>query len=345
MGADLYIDALGTYLPPAVSAASAVADGRYGPADHQDDEYDRILVEEKLSPAEMAVLAGRAALAESRHGPATIDLVLHGTSYYQGQDFWTPATYIRRELIGGAGPAFEVKSASNSGMAALDLGAAYLMTRPERTAALITVGDRFALPGFDRWNTDGGIVYSDGAAAVVLSREGGFARVLAVTSTTDPELEELGRDTDRFRTAPDPAAGPLDVRGFKARYLRRAGFGHLSGRLAAGLLDNVRRTLGEAGTDLSGVDRFVLPNVGRDLLEWEFLEPLDIGLERTTWDNARRIGHLGAADPFANLADLLARGRLVTGHRLLLVGVGLGFSWTSALLQIETLTHGGVIGT
>lgn len=331
---DLYLDAVGTYLPPAVSAADAVAQGRYDPADHADDGYDHVLVEDSRSPAEMAVLAGRAALATARHtGP--VDLVLHGSSYYQGQDFWTPATYVRRELVGGTGPAFEVRSASNSGMAALDLAAAYLTAGPGRAAALITVADRFALPGFDRWASDGGVVYADGAAAVLLSRTGGVARVLAVTSSSDPELESLGRDVDRFLPAPDPAAGPLDLRGFKARYLRRAGFDELRARLWAGLRTNVAATARAARVDLAAVDRYLVPNVGRDLLEWEFLEPLGIGVDRTAWDNARRIGHLGAADQFANLADMIERGVLTAGQHVLLIGVGLGFSWTSALLRVE----------
>ncbi|GLY22324.1 ketoacyl-ACP synthase III family protein [Micromonospora sp. NBRC 101691] len=341
---ELYISGVGSYLPTPVRAADAVREGRYAAADHDDDQLDLVLVEASASPAEMAVHAGRQALTDAGD-PDEIALVLHGASYYQGQDFWTPATYVLRELIGSRVPAYEVRAASNSAMAALELAAAYLLADPERAAALITVADRFTLPGFDRWATDAGVVYSDGAAAAVLSARGGFARLRAVTSRTDPELEELGRDVERFHDAPVPGGRPLDLRAFKRRYLKRAGFAELSRRLTTGLRENVTATLTAAGGDLSSVDLFVLPNLGRDLVQWEFLEPLDIPVERTSWDNARRIGHLGAGDQFANLAHLRRTGRLSPGDRVLLVGVGLGFSWTSALLEITTTGPGAPVGT
>jgi len=177
-------------------------------------------------------------------------------------------------------------------------------------------------------------VRPDGAAAAVLSRRAGFARVVAMTSSTDPELEELGRDTERFHDAPVPGGRPLDLRTFKRRYLTRVGFPELSRRLTDGLVENVAGTLGDAGCALAEVDLFVLPNLGRDLMQWEFLDPLGISVEQTSWDNARRIGHLGAGDQFANLAHLAETDRLLPGMRVLMVGVGLGFSWTSALLEV-----------
>ncbi|MEU4570434.1 ketoacyl-ACP synthase III family protein [Micromonospora sp. NPDC023956] len=340
---ELYVSGVGSYLPPPVRAADAVREGRYAAADHDDDELDLVLVERSASPAEMAVHAGRRALADADRADE-VALLLHGASYYQGQDFWTPATYVLRELIGSGVPAYEVRAASNSAMAALELAAAYLRADPDRAAALITVADRFTLPGFDRWATDAGVVYSDGAAAAVLSARGGFARVHAITSHTDPELEELGRDVERFHDAPVPGGRPLDLRAFKRRYLKRVGFAELSRRLTSGLRRNVTATLRAAGSELSSVDCFVLPNLGRDLMQWEFLDPLDIPVERTSWDNARRIGHLGAGDQFANLAHLRRSGRLSVGDRVLMVGVGLGFSWTSALLEITATAPGAQTG-
>jgi 3-oxoacyl-[acyl-carrier-protein] synthase-3 len=46
---------------------------------------------------------------------------------------------------------------------------------------------------------------------------------------------------------------------------------------------------------------------------------------------------VGAADPFTGLTYLIEQGRLSAGERVVLVGIGAGFSWSSALVEcVET---------
>jgi 3-oxoacyl-[acyl-carrier-protein] synthase-3 len=46
------------------------------------------------------------------------------------------------------------------------------------------------------------------------------------------------------------------------------------------------------------------------------------------------VGHLGAGDQFAGLAHLVDTGLLHLGQTCVLVGIGAGFSWTVAVLEV-----------
>jgi 3-oxoacyl-[acyl-carrier-protein] synthase-3 len=69
-------------------------------------------------------------------------------------------------------------------------------------------------------------------------------------------------------------------------------------------------------------------------LEWQVPQLLGIPVERATWEFSRTVGHLGAGDQIAGFNDLLERGELAAGDRVLFVGGGSGFSCTCAVVEI-----------
>ncbi|WP_369393221.1 ketoacyl-ACP synthase III family protein [Streptomyces sp. CG1] len=333
---DIHIAGLGTHLPAPMSAEQARDEGRYPADEFEENQLLSALESDDLSAVDMAVVAGRQAMVRSGRAAEDIALVLHAAMYHQGEDFWTPASYVQRHTVAGTAPAIHVDHASNGGMAALELGASWLASRTEAEAALLTTGDRYALPGFDRWYSDSGQVFADGATALVLSRGSGFARLLASNSTSDPELEDAYRDVEGgFTLVPHPTGKPLDLRGRKSRYMKRVGKEFVVDRLVAGLLANTERTLAEAETSMDRIARVVVPNVGRELLEWEFLTPYKIDVDRTVWEWGRRTCHIGGGDQFAGLTYLLESGQLRPGDQVLVVGVGIGFSWTTAVISVD----------
>jgi 3-oxoacyl-[acyl-carrier-protein] synthase-3 len=327
----LFIAGVGTFLPPPVSVQEAVAHGRYDPREAAETQMESVLVAESESPPEMAVKAARGALARSGVAPEEIALLLHASLYFQGLDYHATASYIQHAALGShSALALEVKGMSNGGMACLELAASYLAAAPYPAAALVTTADRFCPPGVDRWRFDTGMVVADGAAAMILSRRRGFARVLSIATTSDPSLEALHRGRAPFGRAP----APLDVHQRKCEYLAEVGLDSMLRRFQRGLRASVERALSDAQTDLSRIHRFVIPHVGRALLEREFFAALEIPEKLTTWAFARRIGHMGAGDQIAGLGHLLDTGSLNPGDRCMLMGVGAGFTWTSAVLEI-----------
>ncbi|MFB7244245.1 ketoacyl-ACP synthase III family protein [Streptomyces populi] len=332
---DMYIAGLGTRLPSPEPAETAVSEGRYSAQEFKDNELLSVLVSEEEPAVDMAAAAGRQAMARSGRSAEDVRLLLHAHTYHQGEDLWTPATYVQQRTIGGGAPSIQLNHACDGGMASLHLAIPYLLAGPAGGAALLTTGDRFAPPGFNRWSSDIGLAFGDGGTAMVAARGGGVARILATHSSSDPYFEGLYRDTERgFTDAPHLEGTPLDLRGRKIRFAQREGVDAVIDRLSAALVENVEQVLADADVGMDQLAKLVLPNLGKPLLSWQLLAPLKIDLDRSPWEWGRRTGHLGAGDQFAGLTYLFESGQLRRGDLVLLAGVGIGYCWTTAVLQV-----------
>ncbi|MBB5802199.1 3-oxoacyl-[acyl-carrier-protein] synthase-3 [Saccharothrix ecbatanensis] len=295
---------------------------------------ESVRVSTRESAPEMAVLAARSALDRSGCSPDDISLVLHASAYFQGHDMWAPASYVQRFSVGNRCPAMEVRQMSNGGMAALQLAAAYLEADPGRFAALLTTADRFCMPGFDRWRSDPSTICGDGGAALVLSTRGGFARIRGLVTVSDPGLERGGRGDAPFADAPFATGMPIDLSATSSALVQEIGLEALLKRIESGQREAFDQATARAGVKLADIDWFVLPNLGRTRMSAQYFGPFGIDPERTTWPWSTRVGHLGAGDQFAGLAHLVDTGLLHPGQTCVLVGIGAGFSWTVAVLEV-----------
>src|SRR5690242_18280173 len=176
---DLYVAGVAGWLPPPLDVAEAIAAGDYDATEQASNDYASVTVSDQ-APPRMAALAAARALRRAGTAPADLALVLHASSWYQGVDFWPAASHVHRTVDAGPhAPAFDVQQMCN-GVGVLELAAAHLAADPARTAVLVTAADRFAAPAFDRWRSDApGLVYGDGAGALVLARSGPL-RLLSV---------------------------------------------------------------------------------------------------------------------------------------------------------------------
>ncbi|MET9682343.1 ketoacyl-ACP synthase III family protein [Streptomyces coeruleorubidus] len=330
----LFIAATGSWLPPRIRTEDAVADGRCSASLARSTGSVSVAVAGEESAPQMAVGAARRALQRAGALPGDISLVLHASFFHQGHDLWAPASYVQRAALGNSCPAMEVRQVSNGGMAALELASAYLAADPGRSAALITTADKFCPPGFDRWRSDPGTVYGDGATALVLSRHRGFARIRSLTTVSVPELEGMHRGDDPFQDTPFSHRPQVDLEACKRAFLATTGVSYAVSKVAAAQEAVVKQALAEAELELADIDRIALPHLGRRRLQAAYFGPLDIDPQRTTWPWSRQVGHLGAGDPFAGLDHLTVSGALGPGDTCLLVSVGAGFTWSCAVLDI-----------
>ncbi|MFI0811924.1 ketoacyl-ACP synthase III family protein [Streptomyces echinatus] len=285
----------------------------------------------------MGAIAGRKALDRAADVVGDrVDLILHASIYHQGRDHhWNSAPYIQRELGITDAFALNLEGMSNGGMAAIDLAMARLEAG-RGTSALVTTADRFCPPGFDRWRGSYGIVFGDGATAMVLSTTGGFARIHAITSATDASLEPLHRGTAPFTNAYGVVADE-NLRTPKKSYLEEVGTESVLQRAEETLMSAISEVLGRTGNKLDDFARILLPNMGHGMMEAQFFKPLDIPAERTLWNWGRYAGHLGAGDLTAAVARLVEKKEVGRGDLVLLVGTGGGYSVTVAVLEIESV--------
>ncbi len=329
---DVFFDSGAIWLPAVVPAERAVADGLVEAEVVRRAQVTGVTVSEHgQSPPEMAVAAAQIAVARSSF--PEISLILHASSYYQGHDMWAPASYVQHHAVGNHCPAIEIRQTSNGGMASVELAAAHLVGAGG-TAALLTTADRFSFPGIDRWRSDEGTVLADGATAVVLTRGSGFAKLQSLVMLSEPALERMHRGADPFSLAPLSVRCPLNMGETTSAFLRSPEGQRSVVLMASRQREVVSRALDEAEVTLSEVDWFVLPHFGRRRLDVNFFRRLGIDPARTLWTWSRGIGHLGAGDQFAGLTWLVETGAVRPGDRCLLLGVGGGFTWSAAVLEI-----------
>lgn len=333
---DIYVGGVAAFLGHKEDVHEALADGRYDAEEHEENDYLFVRVEDELTPADMAVRAAREALGRAGTPDGGVGLYLHAASTFQGLDHWTPGSYIQEQTAGGTAPALEVRQACNGAIMSLELAAAYLAAKSEPSSALITTGDRYNPPAYDRYRTDKNILLADGATALVLSRgRQGVARLLSTATVGDTGHEALGRGTGGWQQSPGDAGLPILLRERKKEYL-----------IGGGKIEEIIRTLtvrqqqamdtalADAGVKVADVARFVYPNIGRVAQDWEIRKAAGITEEQTTWAWGREVGHIAAGDQFAGLAHLLESDAVRPGDRVALAGVGSGYNFGWAVVEI-----------
>jgi 3-oxoacyl-[acyl-carrier-protein] synthase-3 len=331
---DCHIAGSGLYLPPLQPLSDIVQAGLYSSDQLAVTQLQSIAIAEDATyPPDMAIAAAREAIADSGHEPADVAIALHAYLAPQGLSGWHAASYIHRFAVGNASPAIEVGQMSNGGMAALSLALAYLGSYAEAPAALITTADRFTDIPHGRWNFDDGLIPGDGATALLVSREQGFARIRSFHSHSDTTLEELHRGAARLGPETDAEASSFHAR--KQEYFATHSALEAMHKFASGSRRAVAGALASAELEMGQIDRWILPNIGLHELQTYYLNRLGVALESTCWSFGRTVGHLGAGDQFAGIHHLRSTGALRAGQRLAMVGIGAGFSWSCAVIEIE----------
>lgn len=335
---DVFIKGVGVYLPARVSVESAVEQGLHRAEDAAAHQLTGATVAGEVPAPEMALRASQDALKRSGHAPGDVDLLLYVDTWHQGPDGWQPQSYLQRHLVGGEALALELRQGCNGMFTALEVAADSLLAGSGKRTALVVAADNFGTPLLDRWRVGAGFISGDAASAVVLSREPGFAKLLAVRSAAAPDAEGMHRGDEPMFPPGVTVGRQLDF-GARGEAFRRevlaSGIGAAPMLAVQGtMMEVVERTLDDAGIELSDVSRVAFNNFSREMVEQRAMAPLGFPLSASTWDFGRTIGHLGASDQLVSLDHLLGTGQLHPGDHLLMTGVGPGVTLSAAVVKI-----------
>jgi 3-oxoacyl-[acyl-carrier-protein] synthase-3 len=150
---------------------------------------------------------------------------------------------------------------------------------------------------------------------------------------SDPLLERMHRGNDSMAMPYYGSGAPIDLRQRVAAFAETRSTEEFWTRNTAALSRCAETALADADTAHSDIAHWLVPNFGRILLRKQCFGPLKIDADQTLAARGWEIGHTGAADPVVGL-DLLRRsGALNPGDRLLLTGIGVGFTWGCAVLE------------
>ncbi|MCW5222379.1 hypothetical protein D5041_01835 [Verminephrobacter aporrectodeae subsp. tuberculatae] len=285
--------------------------------------YEGLAVEKNRSAGQLAIAASQRLASPAAK---TLALVVHASIHDQGMGvFWNPATAVQAEL----GATLARPLALRQGCDGLLLGLQFACEHLGKTAtgrALLVGSDCFATTGFCRITSDYGILYGDGAAAMVIGPGHGIARILAIETVTDPGLCALHDST---------GLGSNDVRAAKRRFLSTQGRERLQRGTREALTGIKGRLFANAKSERA-VRYILFPHLGLDLLRDNYFPAFEDAQARSLFSFGASVGHLGTTDQIVALDALIRTGRLNPDDRVLLIGAGAGFSWTGVLLEIQS---------
>ncbi|WP_405792539.1 ketoacyl-ACP synthase III family protein [Streptomyces sp. NBC_01506] len=336
---DVFLGGIGVYLPDKIeSIDSAVARGLF-PADEIEARgYTGALVADETSAPEMALNAARDALKNGGVSPQDLAALLYAGVWHQGPDGWGPQYYLQRHLVGDELLAVEIRHGCNGTFSGIELAVGMLRSAPENRAALVTASDNFGTRLFRRWDSGAqNSVMGDGAGAVVLTKDEGFARLLSICTASYSQLEEADRAGEPLFPPGITEGRVLDYKARYAAYGRKLLTENIGSEL---LVEHARRNtdclnlaLAEADVTAADIKRVLIHNVGKGDAA-TYLSDLGFPMEKSTWDYGADIGHIGASDHLISLHHLLTTGQLEPGDHVLLAGMSPGVTYKAAVVQI-----------
>ena len=276
----------------------------------------RYIASPEVTSSVLGARAARAALAYCGMAPESIDLIIVATST---PDYVFPSTacLVQRDLGIAGCPAFDVQAVCSGFVYALSVADA-LITNGSAKNALVIGAEVFSriLDWSDRGTC---VLFGDGAGAVVLSasdRPGILAS----------KLHADGRHEGLLRTAGNVSHGAIVGTPFLTMD------GQAVFKLAVSMLDQVgRETVAAAGMTVADID-WLVPHQANIRILQATGRKLGIPAERVVVTVDRHANTSAASVPLA-LDTAVRDGRIREGHRVMLQGVGGGFTWGSVFVQ------------
>jgi 3-oxoacyl-[acyl-carrier-protein] synthase III len=311
----------GSYLPPRVMTNHDFAARGLDTSDAWIRErtgiVQRHIAEESQASSDLALEAGRRALQAAGVQAAELDLIVVATST---PDFIFPSTAcLLQAKLGAKGcAAFDVQAVCSGFVYALATADSFMKNRMAKTA--LVVGAEVFSRILD-WNDRGTcVLFGDGAGAVVLradSKPGIHASVLHAD----------GSQVDMLSVPGNVCRGSITG----SPFLQMNGQGVF--KYAVKVLDEVgREAVAKAGMTLDDVD-WLIPHQANVRILDATARRLGLPAEKlvVTVDHH---GNTSAASVPLALDEFVRAGKIRAGHRVLMQGVGGGFTWGATLATL-----------
>jgi 3-oxoacyl-[acyl-carrier-protein] synthase-3 len=276
----------------------------------------RYLAAPDVGSSVLGAQAARAAIAAAGLAPSDIDLIIVATST---PDFIFPSTacLVQRDLGIVGCPAFDVQAVCSGFVYGVTVADSMIRTGAAKHA--LVIGAEVFSRILD-W-TDRGtcVLFGDGAGAIVLAASD-TPGILAARLHAD------GRHESILRTAGSVSHGKVIGHPFLTMD------GQAVFKLAVSALDEVaRETVAAAGLTVNDID-WLIPHQANVRILQATGRKLGLPPERVVITVDQHANTSAASVPLA-LDTAVRDGRVRAGHRVMLQGVGGGFTWGSVLLQ------------
>ncbi len=303
----------GSYLPPRVVTNDEFSE-RLETSDAWIRERtgiaQRHIADESQASSDLALEASRAAQQAPRARPEDIDLIIVATST---PDFIFPSTacLLQAKLGSKDCAAFDVQAVCSGFVYALSIADKFIKSGAHKCA--LVVGSEVFSRILD-WNDRGTcVLFGDGAGAVVL-------RASETPGIHSSVLRADGRHAGMLSVPGNVSGGKI----IGSPFLQMVG--NQVFKFAVKVLDEVgREALAAAGAGVDDVD-WLIPHQANVRILDATARKLGIPLEKVVVTVDHHGNTSAASIPLA-LDEYVRAGRIKPGHRLLLEGVGGGFTW------------------
>jgi 3-oxoacyl-[acyl-carrier-protein] synthase-3 len=277
----------------------------------------RHIADESHTSSDLALAASRRALQAAGVAASDLDVIVLATST---PDYVFPSTacLLQAKLGVRACPAFDVQAVCSGFVYALATADSFIRSGQYRRA--LVVGAEVFSRILD-WSDRGTcVLFGDGAGAVVLAAD-------AQPGVHASVLRADGSQADILSVPGNVCGGRI----VGSPYLQMNGQGVF--KFAVRVLDEVaRETLARAGMKVSDVDWLIPHQANVRILD---ATARKLGLPREKL--VVTVGHHGntsaASVPLA-LDEFVRAGRIRPGHRVMMQGVGGGFTWGASLVTM-----------
>ncbi len=280
----------------------------------------RFLIAEDETSDSLSLEAARSALADAHVRPDQIGMIVVST-FSGGYLFPAAAARLHRDL-GVHGGQFYDLQANCTGFVSAITAVSDRMFRDASIGYALVVGVEVLSPYVDYSDVETAIFFSDGAGAVVLGPVQPGRGVQA--STFDAETSNV--DSVRLRGGGSrfPYATQADRGDARLGWMEMNGLATWK-QAVTHLPGTVRRACEAAGWTPDSVDLFIFHQANLQIISY-VMAKMRIPMSKT-FTNVDQIGNAGAGSIPIALADADAAGLLTTGTRLVLAGVGAGFTF------------------
>ena len=268
------------------------------------------------STAELAIGAGRNALAQARLDPASIDLMILATTT---PDQTVPATSAHvHHALGLAGGAFDLNAACSGFVYSLVIANSMLSSSTQR---MLVIGAETLSRITDWSDRNTAVLFGDGGGALLLESTSDEGQLLAWDLGLDGSLRDILKSE---------VGGTIKMDGREV--FKRA---------VRVMVDSASRTLECAKVRPEEI-KLIVPHQANIRIIHAACDRLGIDRDRAAIVLDRTGNTSSASIPLA-LVDAIEKGRLEDGDLVLLTGFGAGMTWGSALLRWQDLprTIGG----
>ena len=286
----------------------------------------RYVVDENETSSSLALASAHRALESAGVTPEQIAMIVVST--FSADYLFPPASARLHRDLGLKGGQFYDLQANCAGFVSALTAVSDRMFRDPSVEFALVVGAEVLSPYVDYSDVETAIFFSDGAGTAVLGPVLGGRGVQAsafFADTSNYDSVRLRGGGSRFpyamRATESPGRDPglMDMNGLATW---KQAVTHLP--------PTIRRACDEAGWSTDDVDLYIFHQANLEIISY-VMKKMRVPMSRT-FTNVQEIGNTGAASIPIALADAVAAGVLSPGSRVVLAGVGAGFSFGATCL-------------